>query len=252
MVSRIPPRPDYSALLLSASTATVLYLMGTDTTLILLISFIVGVTALPLFLIAREIILFGSKNSLSYEQVETVAEWIRELGLLLGYRNVVVLYAFRKGLSLHVIQLGDISEEEAQAGLPHLIYRTIWSSVPAVRLSVKRSIIVVVPARIMETLYSLVEKSRRGIYLRATSVDHIKLVYRLLKEMIIAAYQKAGRVYVAYMATKALTDAIIKGLIRFSDTLIAEIDEAIPFEPYWVKARVKAQLAEESTYIIEA
>jgi hypothetical protein len=59
------------------------------------------------------------------------------------------------------------------------------------------------------------------------------------------------RVYVAYVATKALTDMIVKGWLRLSDLIVDKIDEVIPPEPYWVKNKVKMQLAQEAAYSIE-
>jgi hypothetical protein len=248
----MPPRPDYGAILASLGTALLLYLAGANTVAIFFVSFIIGMLSLPLLLMAREIILFKARKVLTPEQAGLVAEWIQEAGSSIGHKNVVVLYAFRKGYNLQVVQLGGmIAREEAQLGLLQLMHRAAWNAMPAAGRSIKGALIVAVPARIMELFYSLTGKSRHGVYIRATSISHIRLVYGLLKEMIRAAHQNMDRVYVAYVATKALTDMIVKGWLRLSDLIVDKIDEVIPPEPYWVKNKVKMQLAQEAAYSIE-
>ncbi len=252
MISGIPPRPDHGAVFASLATALLLYLAGASTIAIFFVSFIIGMLSLPLLLMAREIVLFKARKILTPEQAGLVAEWIQEAGSSIGHKNVVVLYAFRKGYNLQVVQLGGmIDKEEAQLGLLQLMHRAAWSAMPVAGRSIKGALIVAVPARIMELFYTLAGKSRHGVYIRATSTNHIRLVYGLLKEMVRAAHKNIDRVYVAYMATKALTNMIVRGWLRFSDLIIDKIDEIIPPEPYWVRNKVRMQLAQEATYSVE-
>lgn len=218
----------------------------------LFVALIAGLFSLPLMLIARELALFRARRVLEPREAGVVAEWIAAAGAAVGAGEVSVLYTYRRGAGIHVVQLGSaVSQEEAQAGLLSLLHRAAWSALPAASVTRRGKLLVAVPARIMELLYAISGRGREGPYLELRGVGHVRLVYGLLRELAGAVNKGAGRVYTAYLATKAFTRMMLSGRIRLSPELVERVDTLVPWEPWWVRRRVRRQLEEEAGLVVE-
>ncbi len=245
----LPPRPDYGAAGVAATVYTALYLAGKDPVASGFAALLAAILVLPLLFMARELTVFRATRVLGPQEAGTVAEWIAEAGTAVGVREgITVLYAFRKGFGLQVMQLGQavLDREESQFGIVQLMHRAAWNASPAATRTRKGRIVVAVPGRVMEFLYQLAGRSRGGVYMRVSSAGHVKLVYTIIKEIAKAANQGAGRVYLAYLATKAFVKMMLRGWIRIDDRLVQRIDKIVPPEPPWVRSKIARQLSEEA------
>jgi len=214
-------------------------------------AFIAGLFSLPLMLIARELALFRARRVLEPREAGVVAEWIAAAGAAVGAGEVSVLYTYRRGAGIQVVQLGSaVSQEEAQAGLLSLLHRAAWSALPAASVTRRGKLLVAVPARIMEMLYGLSGRGRDGPYLELSKSSHVRLVYGVLRELAGAANRGAGRVYTSYLATKAFTKMMLSGRIRLSPGMAGHVDTLVPWEPWWVRRRVRRQLEEEARLVV--
>ena len=248
----LPPKPDKGAVAAALLVIGVLKAVGFDWSSAIVAGIVVGIVILPFLFMAREFAVFRSRRELKPDEAGVVAEWIREAGYAAGVRSpITVLYTFRKGLGLQVVQLGAAEREEAQLGLLQLLHRAAWSAMPAAARTKRGSILVAVPGRVMETLHQLMGRGRQGVYMRVETPGHVRLAYNIVKELVRAGNQGAGGVYAAYVATKALARMLMKGWIVLGEPSLAEeIDRIVPPEPWWVRRRVKQQLAEEASLAI--
>jgi len=251
-VSRLPPRPDVGAALVSAAVGLLVYVASRSPGAAVFAAFIAGLFSLPLMLLARELALFRARRVLEPGEAGVVAEWISAAGAAVGARDVSVLYTYRRGAGIQVVQLGSsVSQEEAQAGLFTLLHRAAWSALPAASVTRRGKLLVAVPARIMETLHGLTQRGRSGPYLELRGAGHVRLVYGLLRELAGAVNRGAGRVYTSYLATKAFTRMLLSGRIRLSPGLAQALDTLVPWEPWWVRRRVRRQLEEEARLVVQ-
>ncbi len=248
----LPPKPDRGAAASALAAGLVLKALGLETASAVIGGIVVGIIVLPFLFMARELAVFRSRRELRPDEAGMVAEWIREAGIAVGVHSpITVLYTFRKGLGLQVMQLGSAEREEAQLGLIQLLHRAAWSAMPAAAKTKKGSILVAVPARVMETLHQLMGRGRQGVYMRLERPGHVRLAYNIVKELARAGNQGASGVYAAYLATKALARMLMKGWIVIAEPDLAEkLDSLIPPEPWWVRRRVQQQLSEESSLTI--
>lgn len=241
----LPPRPDLGAVGVAAAAAALILVGGSPLGLAIVTGAVVGVIALPLFLLFREIALFHSRRVLRPEEAGLVAEWLQAAGAAVGAGSVTVLYTYRRGAGLQVMQLGSTAQgEHIQGSLLAHIHRAAWNALPAAFSSGGR-VYVAVPARIMEWLYSIAGKSRSTAYLRPHSKGEVKTVYRILRELAQAASRGASRLYTAYTATKAFTRLVVSGAIRLDPQIADKVDSLVPAEPPWIRHRVVKQLREE-------
>ncbi len=243
----LPPRPDTGAAAAAALVAGLVYVASESLSAAVFAAMIAGLFAVPLLLLAREMVLFRARRVLEPQEAGMVADWIAAAGAAVGARDVAVLYAYRRGAGIQVVQLGSaVSQEEAQSGLLALLHRAAWNALPAATRTRRNKLIVAVPARIMEMLYSLARRGRDGPYLELTTASHVRLAYGVVREIAGAANRGASRTYTAYLATKAFTKLLLSGRIRLSAGLSERIDRLVPSEPWWVRRRVVQQLREES------
>jgi hypothetical protein len=251
-VSRLPPRPDIGAAAVAAAAAVAVYLASGSPGGAFFAGVIAGLFSLPLLLLAREFALFRARKVLEPREAGLVADWIAAAGAAVGAGDVSVLYTYRRGAGIQVVQLGStVSQEEAQAGLLALLHRAAWSALPAAAVTRRGKLMVAVPARIMETLYALAGRGRDGPYLELRRAGHARLVYGVLRELAGAVNRGAGRAYTAYLATKAFARMMLAGRIRVAPGLVDRLDRMVPWEPWWVRRRVMRQLAEESGLAVQ-
>jgi len=244
----LPPRPDTGAAAAAALVAGLVYLASESLGAAIFAAMIAGLFAVPLLLLARELVLFRARRVLEPQEAGLVADWIAAASAAVGAREVAVLYAYRRGAGIQVVQLGSVvSQEEAQAGLLALLHRAAWNALPAATRTRRNRLVVAVPARIMEILYSLARRGRDGPYLELSTASHVRLAYGIVREIASAANRGAGRAYIAYLATKGFTKLLIAGRIRLAASLTERIDKLVPSEPWWVRRRVVHQLRDESS-----
>lgn len=233
---------------------------GTSVAAAAIVAGIIGVIVLPAFLFVREVAVFSPTRILGPQEAGLVAEWFLKAARLLGIGSLSIFYTYRKGAGLQVVQLSGSpvssrhGEESGsvQGALAVLIHRAAWHAMPAVT-RLEKNVFVAIPARIMETLYSLAGKGARGAYLSLHTRGHVKLVYKTLYELASAGQPRTGnnRVYTSYLATKTFTRMLVEGDIRISPELAEKIDSLVPVEPPWIRRRVLKQIEEESRAFIE-
>lgn len=229
---------------------------GTGIAAAVIIAGIVGVMVLPVLMFIREVAVFSPTKVLEPREASVVAEWLLEAARSLGVNGLTVFYTYRQGTGLQVVQLSGSplpskkGEGGVQSALAVLVHKAAWHAMPAV-MRVDKTVYVAIPARIMETLYSLSGKGPRGAYLHLLNKNHVKLVYRTLYELAATTMQTSNRVYTAYLATKAFTKMLIRGTIRLSAELAQVIDDLIPLEPPWVRRKVVEQIRLEAMTAIE-
>ncbi len=247
------PRPDYGAAAVAVGVAVLVLATGGGPGAALFAAVIAGLFSAPLFLIAREITMFSTRRPLEPGEAEVVADWLRSAGAAVGARSVTVLYAYRKGAGIQLVQLGGATGqgEAEQGGLLGLIHRSAWTGLPSAARTPSGGLLVAVPARIMDTMYRMAGRGREGSYLSLTSRSHVRLVYGTLREMADALNRGAGRLYAAYIATKAFTRLLVKGRIRLSPELAARVDSLVPVEPWWIRRRIRRQLMEEAALAVQ-
>ncbi|ALL00963.1 hypothetical protein Pyrde_0915 [Pyrodictium delaneyi] len=250
----LPPRPDIGAIAVAGAVIVLAVATGTPVGVALVTGIVVGVIALPILFLVREMALFHSKRPLRPEEAGVVAEWFSRASSIVGAREVTVLYTYRRGAGLQVMQLGlagnSRSNEALQGNLVALIHRAAWNALPAA-LSAGSRVYIAVPARIMEYLYRLSGRSRTTVYLHLHSREQVRMVYRILREIAQAVNRGAGRLYVAYMATKAFTRLLVAGAIRLDPGVAENIDSLVPAEPPWIRRSIARQLYEEALQSIE-
>jgi len=229
---------------------------GTSVAAAAIVAGIVGIMVLPVLMFVREVAVFSPTKVLEPREAGIVAEWLLEAARSLGVGSLVVFYTYRRGTGLQVIQLSGSplpskkGNEGLQSALAVLVHKAAWHAMPAV-MKLDKAVYVAIPARIMETLYSLAGKGPRGAYLYLGNKSHVKLVYKTLYELASTTLPGNNRVYAAYLATKAFTKMLISGSIRLSPELAQIIDELIPMEPPWIKSKVVEQIKLEALTAIE-
>ena len=249
--ARLPPRPDIGAAAVALVVGMAVYLGSHSLGGAFFAAVIAGLFSLPLLLVAREMTLFRARKILEPGEAGLVADWIAAASSAVGAKDVSVLYTYRRGAGIQVVQLGSsVSQEEAQAGLFALLHRAAWSALPAASLTRRGKLLVAVPARIMETLYSLTGRGRDGPYLELRRTSHVRLVYGVLREIAGAVNKGAGRAYTAYLATKAFARMLLTGRVRLAPDIAAKLDTLVPWEPWWIKRRIKRQLEEEASLAV--
>lgn len=230
---------------------------GTGIAAAIIIAGIVGIMVLPVLMFIREVAVFSPTKVLEPREAGIVAEWLLEAARSLGISGLAVFYTYRRGTGLQVVQLSGSplpsKRDEGggvQSALAVLVHKAAWHAMPAV-MRVDKTVYVAIPARIMETLYSLSGKGPRGAYLHLLNKNHVKLVYRTLYELATTTLEANNRVYAAYLATKAFTKMLIKGAIRLSSELAQVIDDLVPMEPPWIRRKVIEQIQLEAITAIE-
>jgi len=247
----LPPRPDIGAVAVALAVTGIVAAKNAPPSIALITGVVVGVIALPVLFLVREMVLFHSRKPLRPEEAGLVAEWLRKAGGAVGADEVTVLYTYRRGAGLQVMQLGSpVHGEALQGSLLALIHRAAWNALPAALSSGSR-VYIAVPARIMEWLYSISGRSRSSVYLHLRSRDQVRMVYHILRELAQAVNRGASRLYIAYMATKAFARLLVAGAIRLDPSLAEKVDSLVPVEPPWIRRSVARQLDEEAVQAIE-
>ncbi|ABM80890.1 hypothetical protein [Hyperthermus butylicus] len=251
-----PPRPDIGALVVAVMVGALLVAAGKPTGLAFFLAAVAGLVALPILFLARELAVFhAGRKPLEPSKAGLVADWVAAVAREAGAQKTSILYVYRRGVSLQVVQFGEPIARERnprlEAGLTWLVHRAAWNGLLATMLH-RGLLIVALPARTMHMLYRLVGWDRHGPYVVLKGKEAVITVYRALREMLTALSQGANRAYIAYAATKLATRLLVRGLLRIDPTEAERLDALLPAEPPWVRWRVQRQLAEEAVEAIGA
>ncbi len=229
-------------------SGSVAYWVTGDVATTIAIAVVVGLLSLPFAFLARELVFLT--GTVSGDRAEKVYEWVQSVAGILNMGGVNLFYTVRERMgSLQVAGFGGIDQHE-QARAIALLYKAAWLGYPIAEKG-KQSILLAIPGLIMERLAMLVARERGKSLVKLRSISDVKLVYRLVKAL--ASAHMGDRLLGAYTAYKILPRLLLEGLVRLEmDSRELELLESkLPFEPPWVKYRLREQLRRELDLLVK-